>query len=51
MDTYRFKIELEIEVDAFTPDDAEDSIKDVFGPGKECGLDVLSLVVVDSRKL
>lgn len=50
MDTYRYKIELEIEVDAFTSDDAEDSIKDVFGVGADCGLDVLSFKVLDSHR-
>jgi hypothetical protein len=51
MDVYRYKVEIEVDVEAFSPDDAEDAIKDVFGPGRECGLDVRSLVVVDSRKL
>lgn len=41
MNTYKFKVELVVEVEAFDPFDAEDSIRDAFGLGEVYGINII----------
>jgi hypothetical protein len=37
MDKYKFQVVLDVEVEAFDENDAEDVLRDIFGPGDDCG--------------
>lgn len=41
MNKYKFSVELVVEVEAFDPFDAEESVRDVFGLGDNCGVEVI----------
>jgi hypothetical protein len=41
MDTYTFTVSLEVQVEAFSEDDAKELVEDVFGPGSDCGVEVV----------
>lgn len=43
MNTYRYVLSVEVEVDAFSEEDAEDAIEEMFGPGNDCGIEVKNL--------
>ena len=47
METYKFTLEIEVEADAFSPEDAKDIIQDIFGPGSDCGAEVKSLKITE----
>lgn len=47
MNKYRFSVDLVVEVEAFDPFDAEDMIRDAFGLGEVCGLNVVESEVGD----
>lgn len=48
MERYIYSVLLQVEVDAFSPGDAEEAVKDCFGEGSNCGLNVLGFEIVDS---
>lgn len=37
MNVYRYRVTLEVEVEAFDSTDANDAMQDAFGPGENCG--------------
>ena len=41
MNTYEFTVILTVQVDAFDEADAKDIVLDNFGPGEDCGVEVL----------
>ena len=45
METYEFTIRLKVRVDAYSEQDAEEAINDVFGVGTDCGLEVVHMDV------
>lgn len=45
METYKYNVVLQVEVKAFSDEDAKDLILDVFGPGNDCGVEVTKLSV------
>lgn len=47
METYKFKVLIEVEVDAYSVDDAKDMLEDIFGPGSDCGAEVKSLTITE----
>lgn len=49
MKTYKFTLEVEVEVDAYSAQDAEDMVQDVFGPGNDCGVEVNSLKITEGK--
>lgn len=49
MDKHRFDVHLVVEVEAFDPFDAEEMIRDAFGLGEVCGVDVVQSEVGDPR--
>lgn len=42
MNTYRYKVTLEVEVDAFEETDAEVAVEDAFGMGENLGIRITS---------
>lgn len=40
MNKYTVSINLQVEVEAFSKEDAFEAVEDVFGTGDSCGLDV-----------
>jgi hypothetical protein len=49
MKTYRFSILLDVEVEAFTEEDAKEAIRDCLGEGETLGLNVIDFEVVDNE--
>lgn len=47
MNKYRFSVNLVVEVESFDSLDAEEMIRDAFGLGEVCGLDVIESEVGD----
>jgi len=45
METYKYNVVLQVEVEAFSDEDAQDLILDVFGPGNDCGVEVQKLSI------
>lgn len=45
MNTYEYTLRIKVRVDAYSEDDAEDLIDDIFGVGNDCGADVTELKV------
>ena len=45
METYRFALSVQVEVEAYSEEDARDMVQDVFGPGNDCGVEVKSLSI------
>ena len=41
METYEFEVTLRVKVDAFDRGDAKELVEDVFGPGSDCGVEVI----------
>lgn len=41
MKTFRYEVNLVVEVQAFNEIDAEDAVRDAFGLGEACGLDIV----------
>ena len=48
METYKFTLLIEVDVDAYSVDDATDMLEDIFGPGSDCGAEVKSLKIRES---
>lgn len=46
-----FSVLLQVEVEAFSPEDAEEAVKDCFGEGSVCGLNVVDFEVTDQDEL
>ena len=44
-ETFEFVVTMKVRVPAYDANDAKEAIQDTFGPGSECGLEVLSLTV------
>lgn len=49
MNTYRFKVTLEIEIDAFDETDAEVALEDAFGMGENLGVRITNCVYKELR--
>lgn len=49
MNTYRFVLAVEVEVEAFDEDDAKDLINDNFGPGDDCGVTIKGLAIKEVK--
>lgn len=45
MNTYKFVLSVEVEVEAFSEEDARDIVQDTFGPGDDCGVEVTNLII------
>ena len=45
MNKYKLQIVLDVEIEAFDKDDAKDVAEDVFGPGNDCGVEILSMSI------
>jgi hypothetical protein len=45
--TYEYTVQIKVRVDAFSEDDAEDLITDIFGVGSDCGANVVEFKVVN----
>lgn len=45
MNTYKFVLSVEVEVEAYDEHDAEDIVNDTFGPGEDCGVEVTKLEI------
>lgn len=41
MKTFRYDVELVVEVEAFNEIDAEEAVRDAFGLGEICGLNIV----------
>lgn len=41
MNKYKFRVVLDVEVEAYDEADAEDVLRDIFGPGDDCGANVM----------
>ena len=42
METFEFTVILTVKVEAFDESDAKDMVLDIFGPGNDCGLEVIN---------
>jgi hypothetical protein len=51
MNTYMVSVVLNVEVEAFSEDDALDAVHDCFGEGSTCGLNVTDYEVIDHAEL
>lgn len=51
MEKHIFSVLLQVEVESYTEDDAEELLKDCFGEGSICGLTVVDYEVVDHARL
>jgi hypothetical protein len=49
MDTYRFVLAVEVEVEAFDETDARELINDHFAPGEDCGIEIKGLAVKEVK--
>lgn len=49
METFRFVLAVEVEVEAFDETDARELINDNFGPGEDCGVEIKGLAVKEVR--
>lgn len=47
MKTFRYEVNLVVEVEAFNEIDAEEAVRDAFGLGEVCGLDIIESEVGD----
>jgi hypothetical protein len=47
MRTFRYDVQLVVEVEAFDQIDAEDAVRDAFGLGEACGLNIVESEVGD----
>lgn len=45
MNTYEYTLKLKVRVEAYSEEDGEDAIHDIFGVGTDCGADVIELKV------
>ena len=43
MKTFRYLVELEVEVEAFDENDAREALEDAFGLGEDCGVTIKSV--------
>ena len=41
MKTFRYSVDLIVEVDAFDEIDAEEAVRDAFGLGDQCGIEIV----------
>lgn len=47
MKTFRYDVALVVEVEAFSEIDAEEAVRDAFGLGEVCGLNIIESEVGD----
>lgn len=45
MNTFRYSVSLVVEVQAFDEIDAEDAVRDAFGLGDQCGIEIIEAEV------
>ena len=48
MNKYKYSVNLVVEVEAFSPIDAEEAVRDTFGLGDQCGIEIVESEVQDS---
>ena len=51
MNTHVFAVLLQVEVEAFDESDARDAVKDCFGEGDFCGVEVNDFEILDHEVL
>ncbi len=51
MEKHIFSVLLQVEVEAYNEDDAQEAVKDCFGEGSICGLTVVEYEVTDHDRL
>ena len=51
MNTYLVKVMVEVSVEAFNADDAQEAVRDCFGEGEACGFEVTDYEVLDLNEL
>lgn len=44
METYKFVVTLEVEVQAYNPMDATEMVEDCFGLGEDCGVEITDVM-------
>lgn len=47
MNKYKYSVNLVVEVEAFDPIDAEEAVRDAFGLGDQCGVEIVESEVSD----
>ena len=45
METYEFEITVKVKVEAFSEGDARELVEDTFGPGDDCGVEILDCTI------
>lgn len=48
MKTYKYSVNLVVEVEAFDPIDAEEAVRDTFGLGDQCGIEIVESEVEEA---
>lgn len=48
MNKYKYSVSLVVEVEAFDPIDAEEAVRDTFGLGDQCGIEIVESEVEDT---
>lgn len=51
MNTYIVGVSINVEVEAFSEEDAIEAVADCFGPGDSCGLNVVDFEITDHAEL
>lgn len=51
MDTHVFSVMLSVEVEAFSEADAREAVRDCFGEGDFCGVEVSDFEILDHEEL
>lgn len=51
MNRYRYAVVLQVEVEAYDERDAEDLLKDIFGPGDDCGVTITEFDINQHEQL
>jgi hypothetical protein len=47
MKKFKYSVNLVVEVEAFDPIDAEEAVRDTFGLGDQCGIEIVESEVSD----
>lgn len=48
MNKFRYSVNLVVEVEAFDPIDAEEAVRDAFGLGDQCGVEIIESEIDNS---
>ena len=49
MKTFRYVVLLQVEVDAYLDEDAQDVLLDTFGPGEDGGIKITDVTIKDAK--